>query len=203
MLHILLSCLNGTITISIFRLQFLCKFSFTCFCISQGYTAKGYELRPNAWKENLQIGDRVSINGIIFRIVQPNHGSSHSGKSTSQAGSRPSSRRNSAKASEDNDSESNGELQRSGSRISKSSGDAPTESAYGSLDIDVEVRIREVYTDDHMQLDRPWLLDDVHNLEIYKVMPLVFYQKPFLFVSALVIILTFCLMRLNNCRLGD
>jgi hypothetical protein len=41
----------------------------------------------------------------------------------------------------------------------------------------------EAFTDNHITLDRPWLLDDVFFVEIYKKMPRILYYKPLFFAA--------------------
>lgn len=45
----------------------------------------------------------------------------------------------------------------------------------------LELELRTETTEDHITLDHPWLLGDVYNMEVYRVMPRVFYYKPLFF----------------------
>lgn len=45
----------------------------------------------------------------------------------------------------------------------------------------LELEVRGETTMDHITLDHPWMLGDVYNIEVYRVMPRVFYYKPLFF----------------------
>jgi hypothetical protein len=47
----------------------------------------------------------------------------------------------------------------------------------------LEQEVREEATDDHILLDHPWMLEDAYNVEVYKMLPHVFYAKPFHFLK--------------------
>jgi len=40
----------------------------------------------------------------------------------------------------------------------------------------------EEYTDDHIKLDRPYMMDDIYDTDIYKVLPRIFYYQPLYFL---------------------
>lgn len=46
----------------------------------------------------------------------------------------------------------------------------------------LELEIREPVTPDHIILDHPWLLADAYDIEIYKVLPRIFYYRPLFFL---------------------
>lgn len=55
-------------------------------------------------------------------------------------------------------------------------------------DNDNEVKIKrdeeliEEYTDDHIKLDRPYMMDDIYDIDIYKVLPRIFYYQPIFYL---------------------
>lgn len=52
------------------------------------------------------------------------------------------------------------------------------EASSSKFDKNFDKELVEEVTDDHIYLDRPWLLDDSFGIEIYKSVPKVFYMKP-------------------------
>lgn len=52
-----------------------------------------------------------------------------------------------------------------------------------STDFGLEVEVREEPTEDHIILDHPWLLPDVYNIEVYKVLPRIFYYQPLFYLK--------------------
>ena len=40
----------------------------------------------------------------------------------------------------------------------------------------------EECTDDHIKLDRPYMMDDIYDTDIYKVLPRIFYYQPFFYL---------------------
>ena len=41
----------------------------------------------------------------------------------------------------------------------------------------------EEYTDDHIKLDRPYMMDDIYDIDVYKVLPRIFYYQPIFYLS--------------------
>ena len=46
----------------------------------------------------------------------------------------------------------------------------------------LELEVREEATEEHITLDHPWMLDDVFDIEIYKLLPRIFYYKPLFYL---------------------
>jgi hypothetical protein len=47
--------------------------------------------------------------------------------------------------------------------------------------------LMEEYTDDHIKLDRPYMMDDIYDIDVYKVLPRIFYYQPIFYLSRQVI----------------
>ena len=47
----------------------------------------------------------------------------------------------------------------------------------------MEMELREESTEDHITLDRPWLLEDVYNIEVHRLLPHIFYYQPLFYLS--------------------
>lgn len=45
----------------------------------------------------------------------------------------------------------------------------------------------EEYTDDHIKLDRPYMMDDIYDIDVYKVLPRIFYYQPIFYLSRQII----------------
>lgn len=45
----------------------------------------------------------------------------------------------------------------------------------------------EEYTDDHIKLDRPYMMDDIYDRDVYKVLPRIFYYQPIFYLSRQII----------------
>jgi hypothetical protein len=92
------------------------------------------------------------------------------------------------------DSSGGAKLKKSGtgirpdSALSESSDHSQSEGQTGSTGATatnahgLEVEVRETVTADHIVLDHPWLLADAYDIEIYKVLPRVFYYRPLFFL---------------------
>ncbi len=70
---------------------------------------------------------------------------------------------------------------------SKSTVDQQVDTTYLiPADMEMEVKVDDV-TLDHITLDRPWLYDDIEIIEVFKVMPRVFYTRPIIGLKDLTI----------------
>lgn len=49
----------------------------------------------------------------------------------------------------------------------------------------LEVEVREETTEEHITLDHPWMLPDASNVQVYKILPRIFYYKPLFFTRRL------------------
>lgn len=49
----------------------------------------------------------------------------------------------------------------------------------------LEMEVREETTEEHITLDHPWMLPDAYNVQVYKVLPRIFYYKPLFFARRL------------------
>lgn len=74
-------------------------------------------------------------------------------------------------------------------RNASSGGGGKTNGGGGDADDEdeEEKEFMEPYTDDHIPLDRPWILPDTFGIDAYKKVTPIFYMRPYYFVKKLVI----------------
>lgn len=59
---------------------------------------------------------------------------------------------------------------------------------YNEIKIKRDEELIEEYTDDHIKLDRPYMMDDdIYDIDVYKVLPRIFYYQPIFYLSRQVI----------------
>lgn len=115
------------------------------------------------WKNRLEPGDMISIEGIIFTLTERLMVEALEFE---------------VEEKKENDDEENSH---------ESESESEDDSEEDDDDVQKEEKTEEVYveeeiTDDHLCLDRTWVLPDSEGLEVYKLVPKVFYYKPFYYL---------------------
>lgn len=159
----------------------------------------------------MQINDFIIINGVTYRVTTPPRKLPTRDVMEVAIGQRRKSMINVNSDDNNGDSNSNVVNSRRASFISKQNvnDDDSDDNSVGEKEEDDdgkdktnikdedennnEIKIKrdeeliEEYTDDHIKLDRPYMMDDIYDIDVYKVLPRIFYYQPIFYLSRQVI----------------